>query len=285
MKKKYLIFSLLLCIALLITACGGSSNQERAEQSVEPKEKVETEKPVKEEKSVSKASKIKTIGEFSELWDNLYKANEKVLNEYEGMSIMELVTPSTCFISGVQYDLLNIDNKDGRFEGELMFAGYQGFVEKKGPILTFGYDDVLEKDGFGFSSKASDRKVENGTCDLEKVYFFEESYTEREGKIFTRTVSEFRQEKDGSMSCFVLSGGDFDIRGDISPHSDYLFVRNGKNQYDFVIAVGQEGPDFKVISLKDHEDMTKEKAIELFEAAGYVVEKSGGIVNGKLTLD
>lgn len=87
------------------------------------------------------------------------------------------------------------------------------------------------------------------------------------------------------MSCFVLSGGDFDIRGDISPHSDYLFVRNGKNQYDFVIAVGQEGPDFKVISLKDHEDMTKEKAIELFEAAGYVVEKSGGIVDGKLTLD
>ena len=29
---------------------------------------------------------------------------------------MELVTPSTCFISGVQYDLLNIDNKDGRLK-------------------------------------------------------------------------------------------------------------------------------------------------------------------------
>ena len=151
--------------------------------------------------------------------------------------------------------------------------------------LTFGYDDVLEQDGFGFSSKAGDRKVENGTCDLEKVYFFEESYTEREGEIFTRSVSEFRQEKDGSMSCFVLSGGNFDSRGNVSSHSDYLFVRNGKNQYDFVIAIGQEGPDFKVISLKDYGDLTKEKAIELFEAAGYVVEKSGGIVDGKLTLD
>ena len=43
MKKNYLILALLLCIALLITACGGSSNQGQAEKSVDPKEKVETE--------------------------------------------------------------------------------------------------------------------------------------------------------------------------------------------------------------------------------------------------
>ncbi len=42
MKKNYLILALLLCIALLITACGGSSNQGQAEKSVDPKEKVET---------------------------------------------------------------------------------------------------------------------------------------------------------------------------------------------------------------------------------------------------
>jgi hypothetical protein len=285
MKKNYLILALLLCIALLVTACGGSSNQGQAEQSADPNEKVETKEPVKEEKSVSKSSKIKTIAEFSELWDDLYKQNERVINEYEGMPIMQLVTPSTCFISGVQYDLLNLENKNGRFEGELMFAGYQGFVEKDGSMVTFGYDDVLEQDGFGISSKSGDRKVENGICDLEKVYFYEESYTEREGKIITRSISEFRQEKDGSMSCFVLSGNSFNLRGDESKDSEYLFIRNGKDQYDFVIANGQEGPDFKVISLKDHENLTKEKAIELFEDAGYVVEKSGGIVNGKLTLD
>lgn len=287
MKKNYMILALVLLIALMITACGGSTGQSQAEQNAVTQEKVESKEPVKTESSGTKSTKLQAISDLADLWDTLYNENEKIINEYQGILVMDLIRPSAAFVSGVQYDLLNLERKDGRFNGELLFAGYQGFVEKDGPNLKFGYDEVLEKDGFGIYSMAGDRKVENGVCDLDKAYFYSEEYTERQGKIITRTIYEFRQEKDGSMSCFVLSGDSLDVRGKETEtkESEYLFFRNGKGQYDFVIAKGEEGPDFKVLSLKDHENLTKEKAIELFEAAGYVVKKSGGIVDGKLTLD
>ena len=297
MKKGLIILSLLLCFTLMVTACGGSTDTkqgtieksaETTEKSAETAEKAEPETtPAEIEKSevASGDSKLETIADFADLWTNLFNENERVINEYDGMPIMALVLPGTCFISGVQYDLLNMENKDGRYEGELMFAGYKGFIEKDGSNLTFGYDDVLDKDGFGPSAKAGDRKVETGNCDLENVYFFEESYSERNGSQFLRSTSEFRQEKDGSISCFVLNGNSIDIKGDEAISNEAVFIRNGKDQYDFVVAKAEVGPNFEIIPLKDRKDMTKEKAIQVFQDAGYVLEMSGGIVDGKLTLD
>jgi len=281
----------------MVTACGGSTDTkqdtteksaETTEKSSDTTEKVEPEKaPVETEKpeAVSGDAQLESIADFADLWTSLYNNNESVINEYDGMPIMALVLPGTCFISGVQYGLLNLENKDGRYEGELMFAGFQGFIEKDGSNLTFGYDDVLEKDGFGPSAKAGDRKVENGNCDLKNVYFYEESYSERNGSQFQRSTSEFRQEKDGSISCFVLSGNSLDFRGNKAISNEAIFIRNGKDQYDFVVAKAEVGPNFEIISLKDREDMTKEQAIQVFQDAGYVLEMSGGIVDGKLTLD
>lgn len=79
---------------------------------------------------------------------------------------MELTYPGLEFLTGVQYDLLNMDNKNGRFEGELFLAGFPAFIERGGDQLTFGYDFIRDEDGFSPSMKTGDRVVENGKCNL-----------------------------------------------------------------------------------------------------------------------
>jgi hypothetical protein len=222
---------------------------------------------------------------MADAWNDLYKSNEAVINKYEGMPIMGLVTPPITFIAGVQFDLLNIDNKDGRIEGKLMFAGYNGFVEKAGAMITFGYDHKLEKNGFGPSAKAGDRNVENGSFAFDKEYYIAEMFTERTGRKISRSYHEFKRLGDKSIICLAFSGQTFNGKGDEDMSDEVVFLHNGKNQYDFVIAKGKTGPEFKSISFADTGDLTKEQAIGLFKTAGYTIDQSGGIKDGKLVVD
>jgi hypothetical protein len=114
-------------------------------------------------------------------------------------------------------------------------------------------------------------------------YYYSENYVERDGVIVDRTVNELKIVKDGSVSAFVLEGDALNYSNEEELSNTYTFVRNGKGQYDFVIARAQIGTDFEAPSLEA--DMTKEKAAAMFEAAGFTVEISGGIVNGVFTLD
>ncbi len=281
MKKLTMSFFVFLFVALVFTACGGGKSPDKpAGESVpapQPAERAAAPAAVK--------TGMQNIGDMSEAWQDLYKQNEAVINQYDGMPIMELVTPPVTFTSTVQFDLLNIDNQDGRFEGKLMLAGYNGFVEKSGARITFGSDRKLEKDGFGPAAKAGDRNVENGSLDLDKEYYIAETHTERAGRKISRSYHEFKRLGDGSMVCLALSGRTINMRGDNDISDDVIFLRNGKNQYDFVIAKAKTGPEFKSISFADQGDLTKEQAIELFKAAGYAIERTGGIRDGKLVVD
>jgi hypothetical protein len=163
-----------------------------------------------------------------------------------------------------------------------MLAGYQGYVEKDGSKLSFGYEDVLEEDGFSPSMKAGDKYVENGSCNLADGYYYAEDYVERDGVRIDRSINEIRIEKDGDISSFMLEGSSVNYRNEEGLSNTFTFVRNGKDQYDFVVAKAEIGTDFEALSLE--EDMTKEKAIELFEAAGFIIETSGGIEGGVFVL-
>lgn len=281
MKKRIMVFSVLLCVSLLFTACsGGKAPQTPAEDSAsasQPADSIVTPAPVK--------SGFEKIGDMADAWNDLYKNNEAVINKYDGMPIMGLVTPPITFITTVQFDLLNMDNKDGRIEGKLMFAGYDGFVEKAGAKITFGYDHKLEKDGFGPAAKAGDRNVENGSLELDKEYYIAETFTERAGKKISRSYTEFKRLGDKSMICLAFSGQTINGKGDEDTSDEVIFLHNGKNRYDFVIANAKTGPEFKSISFADKGDLTKEQAIALFKTAGYTIDQSGGIKDGKLVVD
>lgn len=281
MKKNIMVFSAFLCVALLFTACGGGKAPEKpageSASASQPAESTAAAAPAK--------AGFQKIGDMADAWNELYKQNEAVINRYDGMPIMGLVTPAVTFIAGVQFDLLNIDDKEGRIEGKLMFAGYNGFVEKAGAKITFGYDHKLQKDGFGPSAKAGDRNVESGSLELDKEYYISEEFTERAGRKISRSYHEFKRLGDKSMICLAFSSRIFNMRGDEDLSDDVIYLHNGKNQYDFVIAKAKTGPEFKSISFADKGDITKEQALELFKAAGYAIEHSGGIKDGKLVVD
>lgn len=296
MKKYMIIISIVVCFGFLLTACGGKSNKvtnsnnknetDEIDMLVENEEKDSAMEEDKEEEdmieTVDANSKLNTIADFSDLWTSTYQSNEAAINSSEFV-ILEIVFPGMCFVSGVQYDLLNLNNKDGRFEGTLILAGFDGFVERKGSKLTFGYEDVLDKDGFSPSMKAGDKKVENGNCDLSKGYYYTEQYTERNGEKIERIIEVMKKESDGSITCFYQSGHNYNYREEEEKSNSLVFVRNGKGQYDFVVAEAKLGSDFSEFTLEDN--MTKERAIELFEAAGFNITHSGGIENGVLVIN
>jgi hypothetical protein len=281
MKKMTMVFSAILCVSLLFSACGSGKAPEKpgADSASASLPAESTAAPALAKSGMQK------IGDMADAWNELYKQNEAVINRYDGMPIMGLVTPPMTFISTVQFDLLNIDNKDGRIEGKLMFAGYNGFVEKAGAKITFGSDHKLQKDGFGPNAKAGDRNVENGSLALDKEHYNSETFSERAGRKISRSYYEFKRLGDGSMICLAFSGQIFNMRGDEDLSDDVIFLHNGKNRYDFVIAKAKTGPEFKSISFADKGDLTKEQALELFKAAGYTIDQSGGIKDGKLVVD
>jgi hypothetical protein len=281
MKKRIMVFFLALGVTLVFTACGGGKSPQPpagdAASASQPADNAPAPAPAK--------SSLQKIGDMAGAWSDLYKQNEAVINSYDGMPIMALVTPPVTFISTVQFDLLNIDNKDGRIEGKLMFAGYNGFVEKAGAKITFGYEHKLEKDGFGPAAKAGDRNVENGSLALDKEHYISETFTERAGRKIARDYTEFKRLGDGSMICLAFSGHTLNMKGDEDTSDEVIFLHNGKNRYDFVIAKAKTGPEFKSISFTDKGDLSKEQAIELFKTAGYTIDQTGGIRDGKLVVD
>ena len=303
MKRFFIVISVFLCMAMVFAGCSSSSKEgDNGKGNVvqdEPKDgtgdnsgqktddadisKTPTEGATDTgESNTTNNGTFKSITDIADYWNDLYTGNEAVINKME-IPMMELVTPAMTFVVGVQYELLNLTQADGRYDGELMLAGYPGFIEKKGAKLTFGYEDTLKENGFSPQMAKGDKLVENGNCDLDKGYYFADSYTERAGKKITHSTSEFQKESDGSMSSLTVQGETLNFKNEANVVTTYIFVRNGKNQYDFVIATSTVGTDYKELHLEA--DMTKEKAVALFKASGATITKSGGIKDGAVHID
>jgi hypothetical protein len=281
MKKRIIVFAVLLGAALLFSACGKSPQAPAGGSAAAPQPAAG---PAASTAAAARSG-IQKISDMANAWSAIYSQNEKAINDFQGMPIMGLVTPPLAFVAAVQFDMMNPGNRDGRFEGKLMLAGYQGFVEKSGAKITFGYDEKLAKDGFGPNARAGDRMAASGSLALDKEYFVWETSSERAGKKTERSYYEFKRLGDGSMVCLALSGQAFNFRGDAEPKDDAIYLHNGPGRYDFVIAKAKTGPGFNAISFADKGDLTKEQALALFKAAGYAIETSGGIEGGKLAVD
>ncbi|MBU1496630.1 hypothetical protein KKF34_07105 [Myxococcota bacterium] len=285
--------------SMILASCGGKSGKESEKKEngpgkSEPSMKAEMgsakkdEAPVKkvdkkvDKKSSSKEIKeLKKIGHFLDMWNDLYSKNEPVINKYQGMPIMALVTPVMGLVTSPQYDLLNSNNADGKFEGVLILAGKKAFVEKKGAILTFGYTYTLDKDKFGDSNKKGDVKVEQGKADLGKGYFSLKTWTERGGKKVAQSNYEFKKLADGSMIALVTTDSSFRNKR----HQSFIFLHNGKAKYDFVVGKGKKGMEFKEVSFGPSGELNKDSALKLLNDSGFQLDKKGGIKDGNLVVD
>jgi hypothetical protein len=224
-------------------------------------------------------TEMNSLSNIVEKWQEASEAHTDAVSAYDNQDNLflplQLVGPELTLAMIVQYDLLNIYNNDGRFEGELMFSGFKAFVEKSGPKIVFGGDNTITEETGSY--EIGDRIVENGEADLNKVWVKSEEYVERGGATITHSYVEVIQMNDGSMALLSLSGNSD------SGETDAVFIHAGQTVYEYVVATAQLGVDFSVLSLGNGFD--KAQARSFLESAGYTVTSIGSDVSGKLVED
>ncbi|WMJ78682.1 MULTISPECIES: hypothetical protein [unclassified Sedimentibacter] len=226
----------------------------------------------------SKSKSFDKISDFIDAVTEIEGIHEKVINEYENIPVIEIPAAFMPLATASMYELLNMDNKDGRFEGTGMISGFQEFIEKNGRVYSFGRDDVREKDGFTPYDKAGDRLVENGSFDGNKNLFHTESYSERNSALIQKTSVYCLLTNDDTVILLYQFGNNFDSRGEAIKADHAVFLTVSKNHYDFVLAQNTTGADFQVLPFSI---TTTEEAKKLFMDNGYKIDKTGGIYDGK----
>ena len=94
----------------------------------------------------------------------------------------------------------------------------------------------------------------------------------------SRTSNEFLIEDDGSISTLYYGSYMYDSSMNEKPTTTYVYIRCGKDIYEFITAEAAIGTDFT--SKPIEKDMSKEKAIKMFEDLGATVKHNGGIADG-----
>jgi len=294
MKKIIILVAILIGILFIFSGCGGparptdsvSDKSNVGDQNQEDRDDfyddVNDEEYEDYEISIDEVNTdFQNFSDYCDYWNAVYATNDKAITAFGGLEIIQLMSPGLTMAMNCVYDILNLYDENGRFEGKLLLSSYEGYIDKNSSQIDFGYEHVVSEEEALSEEGIGDKKVEKGTFYLKERHLISDNYTERDGKKIDRTVSEFKVEKDGSISVIEVYGRKSSSSERLS--TSYLFVRNGENRYDFVIANSEIGPEFNQLSLED--DMTKEKAIELFEKAGATIESSGGIKDGVLALD
>lgn len=85
--------------------------------------------------------------ECSWIWNELYGLYGGAIdayNEANYMELTELTDMGIPFIAASEYEELNKEHLDGRFEGNLQYSGYAAFVEQAGPLIDFGSEYTRE---------------------------------------------------------------------------------------------------------------------------------------------
>lgn len=276
--KRIFVIILLSILAISLVGCGATNDTTNKEQS-------SNESDANTSANSTATGKIDSITKFTDAFTTEQKMTEQIINDYDGMPIMELVTPQLNLASGVFYDLLNLDNKEGRFEGKLGLSDNTGFTEKKGSITNFGTDYIRAEDQSFGNTKKGDRVIEIGIFDATKQYYKSEQSTEREGKKISISFTEFQRLADGTFLVLQSEGNAFNGKGEEVNTNNFIFLAIGNDRYDFVIANDVKGPSFTPVTLSDKGELTKKQAIEIFKSFGWTIEQTGGIENGKLVKD
>lgn len=222
--------------------------------------------------------KLTTITDYVDAWTTLYALHESTVNAYAGMPVLDLVMVGLPMANAIFYSLLDLDNKDGRFDGPIGFNGYTGYYHKSGNQIKFGSDFLRDTSGFTPNELEGDAVKTEGEFDIDRGYLMINDEVAREDKTISRTLTEFLRFDDGSYVCLYQVIGDYDIYGEAKKNSRITFIAMGEDHYDFAIGVSAFGTEGKALSIFDIESVTDAK--EIFEANEYTIESYGGIENG-----
>lgn len=288
MKKKWLwITAIVLLFAFPLTACGnGGEVNESVENTVDNtvdntiEEIVETLEVPKAGGDIGQifSGKIDNLTEYTNAWNDLYSIHESTINAYTGMPIMSLAMVGLPLASSIFYSMLNPNNVDGDFSGNIWFAETEGFYNKSGDVAVFGQDWVRDADGAMSNEKIGDRVITDGLFDASKGYLKIEDSTMRADKTFSKITTEFIRSDDGSFVCLYQVSNDLDYDANENKINSLTFIAMGNDYYEFVTASGTVGVDGKVLTLT--EGMTVQEATAEFEDAGFTIDETGGIQNG-----
>lgn len=222
--------------------------------------------------------KVTTITDYVDAWTTLYSIHESTINAYAGMPILDLVMVGLPMANAIFYSLLDLDNKDGNFDGPIGFSGHDGYYHKSGNQIKFGSDFERDANGFTPNEREGDSVKTEGEFDIDRGYLMIHDEVAREGKSISRTFTEFLRFEDGSYICLYQVVGDYDTYGDIKKSNRVAFIAMSEDHYDFVIGVGEFGMDGKVLSISDVDNAAD--ATELLKSNNYTIESFGGIENG-----
>lgn len=64
-----------------------------------------------------------------------------------------------------------------------------------------------------------------------------------------------------------------------------VYIKTGHEIFEFVIGKATQGPTFEKLTFIEANDLSKEDARKMMEAAGYQIDKSGSVQSGKLVID
>lgn len=277
--KKILSFGLLIVLTIGILAGCGTKDAANTSSMTSEQQGGTSAKPAKAQDTGStKGKRFDSLKDFCDAVTEIESKHEAIINEYDGMPVIEVPAAFMPIVTAPIFEMLNLDNKDGRFEGDNPISGVKQFIEKKGPNITFGNDYIRHKDGFSPNDKKGDRVVANGSFDGNKGIFKLEEYSQRDGVYISKTNIWCRLTDDDTVLLFYQFGNNTDIRGDEKISDTAIFLTTGKNHYDFVIARNTSGPNYAVLPC---EADTVEEAQKLFTEKGYEIDRTGGIKNGK----
>lgn len=135
--KKLLVILMVLALLFSIGACGAGDETLKTEgQDAEGTAAVPDDEtdPAGGPAQQGGAGTFDTISAFSDEWNRLNNLHGAAVNAYAGPNMLtvplQLVMPALCFATGVQYEMLNINNTDGRMRGSCCLPDGRGMWKR-----------------------------------------------------------------------------------------------------------------------------------------------------------
>ncbi len=292
MKRFFSFIILTIIMTILVVGCGGQTEDTSIkDQDNQTQEPVQEEVDVQTETSVSESAipllsqenseNAGTIQEFYDEFNAIQSIHEEAINSLD-YPIIELATFGLEFAFAPMYEILNMENKNGTFEGELILSGDKGYITKTNDIIEFGKDYIREEPGISPNDKVGDEVVEKGAYQADKGYIEIENSTSRADSPIYKCNFKLQRTKDGGFVGLRQSGSNFDLRGNDSRRNDVLFLITSENKYEFVLANGDTGANYELVDLKDY---SLEQAKDVITQAGFKIDMTGEIKNGVLNVE
>jgi hypothetical protein len=227
------------------------------------------------------------VSGFSAEWYRLYGLYRDAIDAYNEADPDMMLTPlgnaEIPFILGSSYDQLNPQGTYGRFEGTLGFTNRKAFLEKSGPLLSFGNEFVRDFDGFSVAERKGDLELEEGSLHLQTGHMLSRRSVTRSETEIERDTYEYKLLEGGGMSLIATWGDLYNFQGDEANRTEAVYLRVTEAGLDFIIARAYTGVAFTPVSLGDG-DLLPEDARAAFEAAGFSVSISGTVQDGTVTI-